>query len=236
MEKISVPLHLAKHINLFISSRDKSIVLNPRTRQKKLNLNGSYIFGSSLKKQSILENGLYLLAQINFSELSTQLLEKTILPKKGFLQLFFNYKNPHENYVSYKNELTYNNITTNNLSFPIIFEFKNELCHFNDIYHSEHYYSSILGKLSSYDKKQLLDLEEFKHNHTKILGYPYFMNPKRLNQEYDYDNPLVLLFQLKNNGQFNSSIKYISLFIKRTDMINLDFSKLITIVQKKYKT
>lgn len=236
MEKISVPLSLAKYVNVFISSRENSILCSYGIKSKKLKNSASCVFASPLHKQTIIENDLHLLAQINLSEISSCLLGKNPLPSSGFLQFFVNPKQPNQTIVAYKNKLDFETFIYQTPYYPITFSIINELCPINDTYNSSYFYSSIIDKLSQNEKKQILEIDEFKNNNTKLLGYPYFIKHKKFQQDYDYENPLFLLFQFKNRGQFKSSVKYISWFIHKNDLENLDFSNILTIVQKKYKS
>lgn len=229
MNKINIPLNLAKYSNFFISSIQKSFHI--QMENTNLISSNSFIFIKKFNNLNILQQKKLFL-QIDFSDINNEQIKETKLPQEGILQIFINPINPIDNLFFYSENIDnmyQENIIKNynNISFIQ----KNEICPLNDLYHSKYYYSTIYQALTKKEKELILKNDKLNLSFYKLLGYSCFKQPFNLNEKFNEKNPLILLLQFKNNGQLIKNIKAVYFYIHLADLINKDFSKIITVTQ-----
>ena len=200
-------------------------------------------------------NNMKMLVQINFDELNND--NKTIdyFPFSGIIQFFISQENlcinfPHvqqskviyhldsnlPNLADYK--IIEANKTIDDSKLPIMkhckldFQLKNQFCSLFDSYSSNYFYSSIIDNLTPLQKKDFITSDEFQSAGCKINGYSNIKEQDFLAEDYDIDNPRILIlqidgsnhFRLNYNDIFNNCIT--SWFIFKNDLVNKDFSKI----------
>ncbi len=124
--------------------------------------------------------------------------------------------------------------------FPVFKESKinffeeSKFCPLIDYYHSDYFYHLILDEINEAELEQFFNSEEFDSSGCKIGGYAKFSKSDPRNEYYNLDNPWQLLFQIDSINDNNSEPISMwgnngvgSWFIKKNDLLNLDFSKSI---------
>lgn len=124
--------------------------------------------------------------------------------------------------------------------FPMFKECKLEFseeqsfCSLVDYYSSEYFYHQFLESLTYYEQEVFNTASEFNSTGCKLDGYAYFTKSDPRLDEYDFDNPWILLLQIDSvediNGEpvcmwGNSGVA--NWFIRKNDLMQLDFSKVL---------
>jgi uncharacterized protein YwqG len=113
------------------------------------------------------------------------------------------------------------------LKFSLDYEF----CSLTDEYHSQYYYHQLIDNLCPYEEKEFYGAEEFDSSGCKMLGYAHFCQSDPRTDEYNEENPWLLLLQIDSFMEGNQAIcSWVdngvgNWFIRKNDLLNLDFSK-----------
>jgi len=135
-----------------------------------------------------------------------------------------------------------NNITDlilDNKYFPITnecelkFSTDTQFCPLTDNYYKKYFYQFFLNNLCSKQKIEFYESDEFNSSICKIDGYAHINEVDPRVDEYDENNPWILLLQIdsfqdnsktiSNWGDFGTA----NWFIRKNDLINKDFSKVL---------
>jgi uncharacterized protein YwqG len=128
----------------------------------------------------------------------------------------------------------------NTSDFPIFkhcnlkFESDTQFCPLVDDYSSKHFYGDIIQNFSEKEQEDFQEAVELNSTGCKIDGYAYFTQADPRTQDYDIDDPLILLLQIDSVYDENGDLVSMwgdsgvaNWFIKKSDLINKDFSKVI---------
>ncbi len=235
----NIHLGLAKYAHFVLNSEQTYFKLNIENKNNVF-AQDSRLFGGSCFDCPKDKNNqdMYFIAQINFEDIKYS----DLFPQNGILQFFYSTVN-NNSFVDIESKIVYRETFYENKepidgSYRLSFNRGSQFCPVVDKYGSSFYYNSFIQNLSEKELDIFENTEEFNSFGSKVGGYPAFYNKDFREEEYDFDNPLILLLQLDCNksSELNSFFKEISIanwFIRKNDLLNKDFSKIIYNFEKK---
>lgn len=130
------------------------------------------------------------------------------------------------------NDSNTNSLTINESELKFFLEY--QFCPLTDYHHAQYFYGRFLNQLIPQEEKLFYESEEFDSSGCKMDGYTNFPGHDNRMGEYDESNPWILLLQIDNkNNNASKSLSMLSngaianWFIRKNDLINKDFSKVI---------